>query len=288
YYVFCWSDTANGGAACGSDPSAWSGAGGTSFASPIMAGIQALINQKAGGPQGNPAPVYYQLAAAEYGTSGSSACNSSNGNGVARTSVFYDVTFGDMDVDCVGPNCYLGGAPVGVLSTSNTAFSPAYGTTVGWDFATGIGTVNAANLVNNWYASTKPSFTLSTSGTSLTFVQGAAGSTTLTINPLNGFSGKVNLTASGLPSGVSAAFGTNPATTTSLLTLSATNTATIGTFTVTVTGTSGSLSNQATITVTVNPVGDFTLSASPSSLTVAEGTSGTSTVTITPLSRFNS
>src|SRR6266403_202636 len=49
FYVFCWSDTANGGAACGADPSAWSGAGGTSFASPIMAGIQALINQKAGG-----------------------------------------------------------------------------------------------------------------------------------------------------------------------------------------------------------------------------------------------
>jgi subtilase family serine protease len=42
FYVFCWSDTANGGAACGTDPSAWSGAGGTSFASPIMAGIQAL------------------------------------------------------------------------------------------------------------------------------------------------------------------------------------------------------------------------------------------------------
>src|SRR5712664_3478072 len=56
FYVFCWSDTAHGGAACGADPSAWSGAGGTSFASPIMAGIQALINQKAGGPQGNPAP----------------------------------------------------------------------------------------------------------------------------------------------------------------------------------------------------------------------------------------
>src|SRR5216684_4187360 len=39
FYIFCWSDTKNGGAACGSDPSAWSGAGGTSFASPIMAGI---------------------------------------------------------------------------------------------------------------------------------------------------------------------------------------------------------------------------------------------------------
>jgi len=150
YYVFCWSDTAKGGAACGSDPSAWSGAGGTSFASPIMAGIQALINQKAGGPQGNPAPVYYQLAAAEYGSSGSSSCNSSSGNAVSGTCIFYDVTFGDMDVDCVGPNCYLADGSVGVLSTSNTSFAPAYGTNVGWDFATGIGTVNVANLVSNW------------------------------------------------------------------------------------------------------------------------------------------
>ena len=156
YYVFCWSDTANGGAGCGSDPSTWNPAGGTSFASPIMAGIQALINQKAGGPQGNPAPIYYQLAAAEYGSSGNSSCNSSNGNAVASSCIFYDVTLGDMDVDCVGPNCYLGDGSVGVLSTSNSLFAPAYGTTVGWDFATGIGSVNAANLVNNWPASVKP------------------------------------------------------------------------------------------------------------------------------------
>src|SRR5713226_7041263 len=142
FYVFCWSDTAHGGAA--------SGAGGTSFASPIMAGIQALINQKAGGPQGNPAPVYYQLAAAEYGSTGSTSCNSSNGNTVAATCVFYDVTLGDMDVDCIGPNCYLANGSVGVLSTSNNSFAAAYGTTTGWDFATGIGTINAANLINNW------------------------------------------------------------------------------------------------------------------------------------------
>jgi subtilase family serine protease len=71
YYVFCWSDTVNGGAACTGAPSGWSGAGGTSFAAPIMAGIQALVNQKAGGPQGNPNPVYYQLAAIEYGSTGS-------------------------------------------------------------------------------------------------------------------------------------------------------------------------------------------------------------------------
>jgi len=137
YYIFCWSDTAGGGAACGSDPGVWSGAGGTSFASPIMAGIQALINQKAGGPQGNPAPVYYQLAAAEYGPSGSSACSADNGNAVANNCIFYDVISGDIDVDCVGPNCYVADGLVGVLSTSNTSFAPAYGTSVGWDFATG-------------------------------------------------------------------------------------------------------------------------------------------------------
>ncbi len=290
YYVFCWSDTAaQGGAACGADPSAWSGAGGTSFASPIMAGIQALINQKSGGPQGNPAPVYYQLAVAEYDSTGNSSCNSDNGSTVAGTCIFYDVTSGDMDVDCVGPNCYLADGAVGVLSTSNTSFATAYGAALGWDFATGIGTLNAANLVNNWPGSTpQPSFTLSASPSSLIFLQGAAGSSTITINPLNGFSSSVNLVASGLPSGVSASFGANPATATSLLTLSSTGAASIGTFPVTVTGTAGSLSSKATITLTVNPAGDYTVSASPSSLSVGQGTNGASTITVNPLNGFNS
>jgi hypothetical protein len=37
-----------------------------------------------------------------------------------------------------------------VLSTSNTAYAPAYAATKGWDFATGIGTINAYNLVHAW------------------------------------------------------------------------------------------------------------------------------------------
>ena len=81
YYVMCWSDIRNGGARCTGAPSTWSGAGGTSFSSPIMAGIQALVNQHAGGkPQGNPNPVYYKIAAGEYGTAaGLASCNSTNG-----------------------------------------------------------------------------------------------------------------------------------------------------------------------------------------------------------------
>ncbi len=150
-YVFCDSDTADGGAACTGAPSGWASAGGTSFASPILAGIQALVNQKAGGRQGNPAPVLYRLAAAEYGTTGSAACNSIAGNTVGASCIFYDVTFGNMEVDCTGGhNCYRPGGSYGVLSTSNKAFLPAYANTTGWDYATGIGTVNATNLVNNW------------------------------------------------------------------------------------------------------------------------------------------
>jgi subtilase family serine protease len=159
FYIICYSDTSGGGVACTGSPSGWTGAGGTSFATPIWAGIQALVNQKAGGRQGNPNFVYYQLASSEYGANGSSTCNSSNAASVGSSCTFYDVTQGDMDVPCTGShNCDIPSRDrLGVLSTSNTADDPAYGTTTGWDFATGIGTVNVTNLVNNFTTVTNPS-----------------------------------------------------------------------------------------------------------------------------------
>jgi subtilase family serine protease len=151
FYVFCDSDTKDGGATCSGSPSGWSAAGGTSFASPIWAGFQALVNQKVGSLQGNPNSVYYSLARTEYGSSGSTSCNSTSGNKVASTCIFYDVTQGDMDVNCTGKvDCFLPSGRNGVLSTTSSADDPAFGTTTGWDFATGIGTVNVANLVNGW------------------------------------------------------------------------------------------------------------------------------------------
>jgi subtilase family serine protease len=151
YYAYCDSDTRDGGAKCTGAPVNWSGAGGTSFASPILAGIQALVNQKTGAKQGNPNTVYYKLAAAEYGASGSATCNSSKGNAVLTSCIFYDVTQGDMDVNCTGSNsCYKPSGTNGVLSASDSSYLKAYGTQTGWDYATGIGSLNAANLVNNW------------------------------------------------------------------------------------------------------------------------------------------
>jgi hypothetical protein len=160
-YAICYSDTTptgnppeprNGtGIPCDGTANAWStGWGGTSFGSPIWAGIQALVNQYTGSTQGNPNPVLYQLAAAEYGTSGSSACNSSNGNTVSGSCIFYDVTAGDMVAPCTNYSCYLPSGTYGVMSTNPSAYSPAFATGLGWDFATGIGTVNVYNLITNW------------------------------------------------------------------------------------------------------------------------------------------
>jgi hypothetical protein len=57
-----------------------------------------------------------------------------------------------MDVNCTGKiNCYRPSGSNGVLSTSDKAYDPAYVAKTGWDFTTGIGTVNAYNLVLSKY-----------------------------------------------------------------------------------------------------------------------------------------
>jgi hypothetical protein len=175
-YVTCYSDTANNGVSCASLPSSWKSGGGTSISAPIFAGIQALVNQYTGSAQGNPNPVLYKLAAAEYGTSGSSNCLANNGNTAGASCIFYDVTMGDNDADCISgtPNCYAPSGTLGVLSTSTTSYQPAYPAQPGWDFATGIGSVNVYNLVTNWAAA---------GGGSAGLTVNITGSGTVTSNP---------------------------------------------------------------------------------------------------------
>jgi subtilase family serine protease len=146
YAVACFSDENNGGAPCSGAPLGWAGFGGTSLASPVMAGIQALVNQKMGGPQGNPNYVYYAMAA-------------------STPTAFHPVTQGDIDVNCGGGlNCFgvlgtvvygrggrmFGTTWGGALSVSSTSFTPAFAAGSSWNFATGIGSVDAYNLVMNW------------------------------------------------------------------------------------------------------------------------------------------
>jgi hypothetical protein len=128
-----------------------------------------------------------------------------------------------------------------------------------------------------------PNFSLSASPSSVTVTQGSSGTSTITITPVNGFSGAVTLSASGLPSGVTATFNPQPATTTSTLTLAASATATTGTVTVTISGTSGSLTNTTTLSLTVNAASSSPVTVSPTSISfgnVKLGTTGKTVLTL--------
>jgi sugar lactone lactonase YvrE len=130
------------------------------------------------------------------------------------------------------------------------------------------------------------SFTLSSSASSLIMNQGGSGTSTITVTGVNGFTGSVNLSAAGLPSGVTASFSPNPTTGTSVLTLTASSASSlVNAVAITITGTSGPLTETTTLLLTVSPA-NFTLSASPSSLILNQGLSITSTVTVTDQSGF--
>jgi subtilase family serine protease len=151
YYPACISDPAVGAGPCSEVPSTWAGFGGTSISSPIWAGIQALVNQSTEQSWGNSNTVLYGLAATEYGTTGSPTCNSSLGNQIGTNCLFYDVTQGDMAINCTGTiNCFNSGGKFGVLSVSDTTLEPAYGAGNGWDFPSGIGTPDVTNIVHGF------------------------------------------------------------------------------------------------------------------------------------------
>jgi hypothetical protein len=134
----------------------------------------------------------------------------------------------------------------------------------GFDWHTAIGSFIFPGCGNGG----TPDFSLGANPNSVTVVQGSTATSTITIAPLNGFNSTVTLSASGLPSGVTANFNPNPATTTSTLTFTATATATTGTSTITVQGVSGSLTHTTTLSLTVSPasVGP-TVTVTPASLT---------------------
>ena len=133
------------------------------------------------------------------------------------------------------------------------------------------------------FGSYQPDFTLLANPSSVSVTQGSQVNTSITVTPQDDFTGSVTLSASGLPSGVTANFNPNPITGSSTLTLTATDSAATGTVTVKILGTSGNVTDSTLLVLSVNQlVQDFTLSASPSSITVAKsGASGQSAITIT-------
>ena len=218
--------------------------GGTSFAAPMWAAYIALANQ--------------QLAA-----------NSQMSLGFLNSTIYnqnvtssYAADFHDI--------------------TSGT--SGSYSAVTGYDLVTGWGSPNSGLMAALTGSSTQtPDFSIAANPSSLSVSQGASGSSTISISGIDGFSSAVSLTASGAPSGVTV--GLSPTSIsgsqTSTAKFTVASTATPGTYPITITGTSGSLVHTTTVSLTVtSPVSSYSISASPTSLTVIRGSSGSSTLTL--------
>jgi hypothetical protein len=156
FYLLCQADAISPGSppSCASSGSfSFFGTGGTSASSPAFAGIMALINQSQlaaakPGRQGNANLVLYKIAA----TAGQS-CDSSTTPLTGSTCSFNDVTKGNNSVPCAGnsPNCSSKTANTnGVLVSTASPTTPAWTTATGYDLATGLGSVNVANLATAW------------------------------------------------------------------------------------------------------------------------------------------
>ena len=301
--------------------------GGTSFASPAMAGVMALINQKTGAAQGLPNAQLYQLAAKQNyancsaeGPPSSSCYFHSIDEGTIAMPCDYGANVGGTVYDSatgnyvrstvyagiLSPNCtpLNSGDTVGTLVNSSvvTSTNPsgvAYNAAAGYNLANGLGSLNVANVVNAWVSnvttSGNPGFSLSSSG-NISVAAGGTGTSTLTVAPVNGFTGAVKFTcaisgsATGLSCSAPSTTVTGTASVTATLTATATSGATAGTYTATVTGTdaaTGTITTNTTVSITVTAVtvGSFALS-NTGSISITAGNSGTSTINVTPSGGF--
>lgn len=235
-------------------------AGGTSFGAPIFSGILTLIEQQlASKGLGNINPTLYAIAA-------------------ASPTVFHDITTGNNSVPCTAgtPGC----------GSSGTF---GYNAGPGYDQVTGLGTPDANLLSAAFTASAGgggaaliPTDTVLVTSTS-TPTPGANITYTATVTANNGSAtpgGTVQFAVDGANSGAAVALANGVATFT-------TSFAAVGSHTITATysGSTTYAVSSSSLASNVAIVGGFTLSAT--GLTVKQGSSGTSTITVTPTGGFS-
>jgi hypothetical protein len=139
------------------------------------------------------------------------------------------------------------------LTVPANAVSPFHN--LGIQFNTSAGWTNTCYLDSVSWNTPAPDFIFAANPTSLTVKGGTNGTSTITVTPTNGLNGVYTMSASNLPSGVTATFAANPITGgASALTLTASNTVTSGTSNVTIIATCGLLSHITTIALTLNSI----------------------------------
>jgi hypothetical protein len=188
FYIVCEADISGGQCNLSQSFINFVGVGGTSSSAPSFAGIMALVNENmavnhstpTGQGQGNANYVLYPLLSNQV-TAGLSCNSSAAPNTTSVTGcTFYDVTKGNNSVPCAAGsfNCSnTGTTGLGVVETGTPANTPSYIAGTGFDLATGLGSINAFNLVNNWFG-TAGSFTPTTTTVCLSTTSGACTSST--------------------------------------------------------------------------------------------------------------
>ena len=233
-YLICVSDWGTCVTSTGSATEPSTGEiGGTSAASPAMAGVMALINQKAGSAQGNPNSRLYTLAAAQnYGSCKTESVTNSG------SCFFNDIDTGTISMPCAAgsPNCTVAasGNTYGILSGFDAG--------AGFDLATGLGSMNVANVVNGWTAAAPTATFKLTAAAPAAISAGGTTTSNVTVSSTDGYAGTVTLTCAltSAPANAVEAPTCAPTTGQSTVTLSATTTSGQG---------------QVTISSTAAPVG---------------------------------
>ena len=240
-------------------------AGGTSFATPIMAGMLALISQKinATNGQGNINPTLYTLAA----------------NSTTYASVFHDTPTGS------GNYCQAAGPTI----CAGSALTD-YPTGTGYDLATGLGSFDLNMLASAWLTTTSTSLiSTTTTITPSTATPNVGQNVTFTI-------GVSATSGSGTPTGtvtisVDGVAQSQALTLTNGTATYVTSFTTPGAHTVQATyagdSTYASSNATASITAAVISTGSGTFTIAATNITVADGNKGSSTVTITPTGGYS-
>jgi subtilase family serine protease len=233
----------------------WFGSGGTSAATPVFASIMALVMQKNGTSLGLINQTLYNLAYKQTSSGGAA--------------VFHDIVSGNNTVPGV----------------------TGYTTGTGHDMVTGLGSVDATQLVNHWAdGASLPTFQLAAASPTASVTPGFTTTASYTVKGNNGFTSAVAFSVTGLPTGVTATFAPTSVSGSgsTTMTLSATTSATPGTYAITVKGTSGSTSQTASLSLTVVNAPSLTLTLGQSYIDIAAGSSGAAILTTTRNATFSS
>ena len=160
----------------------------------------ALINQN-NGRQGNANPVLYKIAA----TAGQSCNSSTTPLTGSATCSFYDVTKGNNSVPCTGNSTNCSSTTTGtngVLVSTASPTTPAWTTATGYDLATGLGSVNVANLNAQWplavgaFHATATALTINGGTSTVTITHGTSVAAKVTVTSTSGTpTGDVSLLA---------------------------------------------------------------------------------------------